>query len=90
MLHQEECDLFFLYCDFNGHCGKLSDFILGVDTISERQVLDASVIMYGEILCNFLVSSDCCMLNGHNNIRNLYTFKDISLIDYCIKPTSCS
>ena len=86
MLYQEECDLFYLCGDFNGRCGNLPDFIEGVDTVSERQILDTSVNKYGEMLCNFLVSSDCCMLNGRNNIRNLYTFKDISLIVYCLIP----
>ena len=41
---------------------------------------------YGELLCDFLLSSDCCMLNGRNNSRDYYTYKDTSVIDYCLSP----
>jgi hypothetical protein len=86
LVYQEECDLFYLCGDFNGRCGNLPDFIEGVDSVCERQVLDTTVNKYGELLCDFLLSSDCCMLNGRNTDGNYYTFRDVSVIDYCLIP----
>lgn len=82
-------DMFFFICgDFNARCGDLEDFIPGVDSIPERNVVDYYVNKEGESLCEFL-DTNCCILNGRNFIVNDYTFvgpQGMSVVDYCIIP----
>ncbi len=81
LTYQDECDLFYLYGDINGHCGDLPDNIEGVDPIPDRTIIDTAVNKYGKLLCEFLLSTDCCILNRRNTSRNYYTFRDISVVD---------
>ena len=37
-------------------------------------------------MIDFLLSSNCCILNGRNTVNNDFTYRDISVIDYCIMP----
>jgi hypothetical protein len=40
-------------------------------------------------LCKFMIDSNCCMLNGRDNINNDFTFvgpQGSSVVDYCIVP----
>ncbi len=83
LTYQDECDLFYLSGDINGHCGDLPDYIDGVDSIPD---IDTAVNKYGELLCEFLLCTDCCILNGRNTSRNYYTFRDISVVNYCLLP----
>ncbi len=77
---------FFICGDFNARCGDLDDFIGGVDDIPPRDVVDQVVNDYGEFLCNLLVSSNCCLLNGRNCKRNDFTSisnRGRAVVDYC-------
>ncbi|CAC5403302.1 unnamed protein product [Mytilus coruscus] len=42
---------FYLCGDFNSRCGDLYDFVEGVDTLPERQVVDYKTNKYGSIFC---------------------------------------
>ncbi|CAC5417977.1 unnamed protein product [Mytilus coruscus] len=80
---------FYLCGDFNSRCGDLNDFVEGVDTLPERQVVDYKTNKYGSIFCEFLADINCCMLNGRNNSHNDYTYvstRGLSVVDYCIVP----
>ena len=80
----------FLICgDFNSRLGKNTDFIEGVDDITQRQILDTTENTYGQICCDFLVSANCCVLNGRNNKQNDFTsfnHRGQSVVDYGIVP----
>jgi hypothetical protein len=84
-LYQNDCR--FVICgDFNGRVGDLSDYIKGLDEINARQVIDNKVNRYGELLIDFLVSSNCCIVNGRNG-KNGFTslsIKGKAVVDYCI------
>lgn len=61
----------------------MADFIEGVDVIQDRNVIDYSKNMYGEFLCNFLIDTNCCILNG----RQCKTIDDNDFIfDYFLVP----
>ena len=59
-----DCAVYNICGDFNGRCGYEPDFIEGVDTVPERDVLDKKRNGHGSQLLDFLVTSACCMLNG--------------------------
>ena len=80
---------FFICGDFNGRVGDLEDYIPGVDILPERNVVDFHVNKEGERLCDFLIDTDCCILNGRNCAKNDYTFigsQGSSVVDYCFVP----
>ena len=65
---------------------KLQDFIPGVDPIPKRNVIDFIPNKCGELLCEFLIDANCCMLNGRNCIKACIKPQGISVVDYCIIP----
>ena len=81
--------LFFLCGDFNARVSNLEDFILGIDKIPERYGIDFKCNKYGEQLCDFLINSNCCILNGRGYKNNGFTFvntQGTSVVDYCLIP----
>ena len=55
----------------------MPDFIEGVDSVPERNVVDYTKNMYGDFLCKFLIDSNCCVLNGRQSEKendNGYTY----------------
>lgn len=81
--------MFTICGDFNPRCSNFEDYIVGVNRISERQVADFTSNKYGELLCEFMIDSNCCMLNGRNFLKYNYTcikLQGISVVDYCIIP----
>ena len=83
----------FILCgDFNSRIGDMADFIEGVDVIQDRNVIDYSKNMYGEFLCNFLIDSNCCILNGRqcktidDNDFTFVSTRGNSVVDYFIVP----
>ncbi len=73
--------------DLNSRVGALTDFIEGVDDMSERDVVDYDVNAYGDMLIEFLISSNMCILNGRNTICNDFTrigTTGRSVVDYCV------
>ncbi len=62
-----------------------------MDLIPERELIDFTRNQYGEKFEEFLISSNCCILNGSNGICTLNDFTSISskglaVVDYCIVP----
>ena len=59
--------------DFNARCVALYDYISGIDNISGREILDFRLNKHCSIMTDFLIDSNCCMLNGRNHIGNNFT-----------------
>lgn len=80
---------FIIMGDLNSRCGDSQDYIEGVDIVAERNVVDFTSNSYGELLIQFLISANCCMLNGRNYCKNDFTCvstKGLSVVDYLIVP----
>ena len=81
---------FYICGDFNSRCGHMLDYIEGVDEgMCERSVIDHTVNKYGHLFVNFLISSNCCIVNGRNTVENDFTSispKGLSVVDYVIVP----
>ena len=77
----------FIRGDPNARCGELEDFISGVDYIEHRNVVDFKTNAYGEILIDFLINCNMCILNGRNFLKNDFTsvsVKGSSVVDNCL------
>ena len=75
--------------DFNSRLGDIPDYIEGADNIPHRAVHDYEENEYGNLLADFLINSNMCILNGRNNSKDNYTcisHKGKSVIDYLIVP----
>ncbi len=53
-----------------------------VDTVSDQNEVDMTRNVYGELLCDFLISASMCMLNGRKYVVNNFTWKDALVVDY--------
>ena len=51
-----------------------------------RDVIDWSVNNYGDPFFEFLTSVNCCIVNGRNSTHNDFTWRNVSVVDYCIIP----
>ena len=82
---------FMLMGDFNSRLGDRQDFIEGVDEMPERETIDTKENVYSDLFLEFLISSNCVMLNGRSNVRNDFTYvstRGLSVVDYAIVPHS--
>lgn len=74
--------------DFNDRIGDSADYIEGVDEVPPRDVVDyRAADQHGELLLEFLTSTECCVLNGRNQIGNDFTSvstRGAAVVDYCI------
>ncbi|CAC5415626.1 unnamed protein product [Mytilus coruscus] len=80
---------FFICGDFNSRFGDENDCIVGVDDLCPRDVVDFKYNSYGNTFIDFLISVNCCTLNGKNFVNNDFTYistKGCSVVDYCIVP----
>ena len=59
--------------DFNSRCGDTSDYIEGVDDVRERDIIDVTSNHYGDLLLDFLVDCNFCMINGRVKGKNDFT-----------------
>ena len=81
--------MFTICGDFNARSSNFEDFISGVDEIPGRNVMEFTSNKYGEMLCEFLIDANCCLLNGRYYISNDFTCirpQGMSVVDYCIIP----
>ena len=79
----------FICGDFNGRCGDMDDFICWVDGIEQRNTVDYKTNSYGELLIDFLINVNMCILNGRNAVSNGFTSistKGLLVVDYCLVP----
>ncbi|CAC5385362.1 unnamed protein product [Mytilus coruscus] len=71
----------------HSRCGEESDYIVGVDNIMSRNVVDFKCNSHCNSFLDFLINSNCCMLNGRKCINNDFTYvstKGQSVVDYMI------
>ncbi len=91
-IHQYQSEGQFFVCgDFNSRLGDRQDFIIGVDDVPDREVIDLTRNHYGELFCDFLVNVNCCVLNGRGlSSQNDYTSVrrqgGVAVVDYCLVP----
>ncbi len=86
--------LFYVCGDLNSKIGDSVDFIEGVDDVPEKVTLDWNKKnMYGDSMIDFLLSANCCVLNGRTGIctKDDYDYtsvsiKDLAVVDYCLAP----
>ena len=68
---------------------KGSDYIEGVDDVIERDIIDSISNHYGDLLLNFLIDCNFCMLNGRVKGKNEFTHvshRGRSVVDYVLIP----
>ena len=78
--------------DFNARVGDEEDFIAGVDTLPQRDVVDYSKNQHGSLFIDFLISTNMCILNGRNCKHNDFTSvssKGSAVVDYVLVPYEC-
>ena len=69
--------------DFNSRIGNNSDYIEGVDSIPVREVIDATENHYGNLLVDFLVDSNLCMLTGRVGNNDNFTCVSKKALEVC-------
>ena len=82
-------DVLHICGDFNARCSDFHDLIEGVDTIQSRHVINFTSNVYVELLCDVLIDTNCCILNGRNMSSNNYTCiksQGASVVDYRLVP----
>ncbi|CAC5401445.1 unnamed protein product [Mytilus coruscus] len=81
----------FYFCgDFNSRLGNYTDFIQGIDQLSERNIIDFTTNSYGEIFSEFLSTVNCCVLNERYPTHDDFTYfstKGSSVVDYNVVPS---
>jgi exonuclease III len=86
---QQDDGVIYICGDLNSRCGDMLDFIVGVDDVPERDVVDFTTNKYGPILSEFLRDGNMCMLNGRHFVTNDFTCirpQGSSVVDYCLLP----
>jgi hypothetical protein len=81
----------FIICgDLNSRCSAMDDVIRGVDEIEERHIIDFKEDNHGGLLIDFLISANCCILNGRNMKHNDFTsfnHHGQAVVDYVFDST---
>ena len=78
--------IFFLCGDFNSRIGDQEDYIPCVDNVPPRHVIDFKTNSLCDTFIDFLITINCCILNGRNMTNNDFTCRNISVVDYCVVP----
>ena len=71
--------------DFNARISNSLDYILDIDDVPERKVLDFNKNKHGESFLNFLLESKLCVTNGRIQGHDNFTFitpQGKSVVDY--------
>ena len=83
----QDCGPYLLCGDFNARCGDQQDFIEGVDEVQHREIIDYRKNGHGDLLVDFLINSNCVMLNGRclgTNDYSSVSTKGLAVVDYAI------
>ncbi len=64
----------------------MEDYIEGIDPLSDPSILVMVTNSWGEARIGLLLAGDICILNGRNTVNNIYTWKDVSMVDYTLGP----
>ena len=78
-----------IFGDFNTRIGENLNYIAGVDTIPERDIIDFQTNQYCDTFINFLISTNLCILNGRSYKNNDFTsvsHRGAAVVDYCLVP----
>ncbi len=83
--------LFYVCGDLNSNIVDSVDFIKVVDDVPEKVTLDWNKNMYSDRMIDFLLSTNCCVLNGRTGIctKDDYisvSIKGLAVVDYCLAP----
>ena len=85
-----ECDHIFICGDVNSRIANMKDFLLSVDNISDREILDEVKNAHGEALIDFLLETKMVVLNGRVTPQfNEFTsvsVKGKAVVDYILCP----
>ncbi|CAG2221029.1 unnamed protein product [Mytilus edulis] len=70
--------------DFNSRCSDTSDFIEGVDELPSRETIDQGSNANGDLLIDFLVDCNICMINGRKGKQDFTCIskRGKSVVDY--------
>ncbi|CAC5421363.1 unnamed protein product [Mytilus coruscus] len=80
---------FYLCGDFYSRLGNYTDFIQGIDQLTERNITDFTANSYSEIFSEFLSTVNCCVLNWRYPNHEDFTYvstKGSPVVDYCVVP----
>ena len=74
--------------DFNARLGSESDYIEGVDVVTPRMVIYTTINSYCDILLDFLIDCNLCMLNGRLRTHDFthISTQGKSVVDYVFVP----
>ena len=74
--------------NINARCGDIQDFIDEVDNVQIRNVIDDVSNRNGDLLIEFLVDCNMCMLNGRTGSHDFTNIssKGKSVVDYVLTP----
>ncbi|VDI58181.1 Hypothetical predicted protein [Mytilus galloprovincialis] len=74
--------------DFNSRCGDAQDFMKGVDNVQIREIVDSVSNRNGDLLIEFLVDCNMCMVNGRIGSQDFTHIKGTgkSVVDYVLTP----
>ena len=61
------------------------DCIEGVDGVPPREVIDGKLNSYGQLLIDFLIDCNLCMINGKNDFTNI-NGNGSSVVNYILVP----
>ena len=86
--YQNMGDKMYICGDMNSRCGESQDFIEGVDDIQIREILDDKSNRNGDLLIDFLVDCNMCMVNGRVGTQDFTNISNIgkSVVDYVLVP----
>ncbi len=76
-------DITYVCGDFNGRCGNLLDYVEGVDSVENREILDSVINQQGRLLVDFMINANYCMLNGRKKPQKDYIFYSKPRFIYC-------
>lgn len=76
----------YIFWDFNSRSRADDVFIKGIDNAIDCEVIDFSFSKYGDLLIDFLVNVNMCMLNGL--VCNDFT-KGSSVVDFWFVNHDC-
>ena len=88
-----ESDFIALCGDLNARVGKQLDYIVDVDDIPERVVLDTKTNNHGDMFIEFLKDMKMCIINGRliptNDNYTCLSTRGKSVVDYFAVPHEC-
>ena len=93
MYSYSDVDAIYVCGDVNGRTGTLEDYVVDIDDVPKRAVLDEGVNKHGESWIEFLKDSKMCIINGRicplNDNYTSVSIKGKAVVDYIATPYEC-